>query len=99
MSIMPRVENTWNKGNMISLAAVLITMGGSYMKLHSEITRQSEISQSYIEELKQQREFTQQLEARVRAVEVSQSRIDEKLIAISGTLQEIKITLQRSLER
>ena len=97
MTKMPRFDYTWNIGHVLTIFTFLVSALAVYVQLNNQITTLVESNSQLKLQIGDLQDEKRMLENRVRAVEVAQSRIDEKLIAISATLQEIKITLQEKL--
>jgi septal ring factor EnvC (AmiA/AmiB activator) len=90
---MPRFDNTWTIGNALTLLALFLGGMGVYTKINNQLTQQAELIRQYGDDIQELRLEDTETENRVRQLELSQGRIDEKLISIAATLQEIKAAL------
>lgn len=98
MTSAPKFEYTWSVGNLLTLIAMFI--GGvavytdmqSSLRLHAAAIEQSQLN---VGEL---RETAIQTEARTRALELNNSRIDEKLVSINASLLRIEQALTKREE-
>lgn len=84
---------------MISLAIIVLGGLGTYVKIESQLQVQAEISLQLGRETERMKTDSAQREIRLRSLELMQGRIDEKLINITATLQEIKAVLQKGESR
>lgn len=95
MARMPRFDYTWTIGNIITLIALLFSVVGIFIKLNVQIAQQSEIIRQITEQIRQLEQVDLVQASQIRSLELTQGRIDEKLLNIVATLQEIKATLQQ----
>lgn len=87
---MPRFENTWTFGNTLTLVAMFLGGVGVYYETSAQVRVLTQIVSQYREDILDMREIGAQNDARIRALELGAGRIEEKLLAMSATLQRIE---------
>ncbi len=90
---LPRFEYTWTFGNTLTLVAMLLGGVGVYTNITASIRVQEHALSQYRDSLDDLRSLVIQTEGRTRALELNNSRIDEKLVAINASLQRIEAVL------
>lgn len=90
---LPKFEYTWTFGNTLTLVAMFLGGVGVYSNITASIRVQEQSLSQYRENLSEVRTLVTQTEARTRALELNNSRIDEKLLAINASLQRIEAVL------
>ena len=93
MSGFPRFENTWTFGNTLTIVSMVIGGFMVYSDVASQVRVLNQIVLEYRSDVVDLRNTVNQNEARIRALELGVSRIEEKLVAINITLQNINQTL------
>lgn len=77
-----RFDNVFNWGNIISL--VVICVGGLWTL--SELKSELQYTQQVVEDMQTDQEAT---EVRLRALELGFGRIEERLVSIQGSIQQL----------
>jgi hypothetical protein len=90
---LPRFEYTWTFGNTLTLVAMLLGGVGVYTNITASIRVQEQALLQYRDSLTELRSMVNQTEVRTRTLELNNSRIDEKLVAINASLQRIEAAL------
>lgn len=95
----PKIENRMSLGNLLNLLAlvVAVAVGWGVMRERGESTRESmtEIRETLRQEVSTRREGQGALEARIRALESSQARADERFNSVLQVLGRIEARLER----
>ena len=95
----PKIENRMSLGNLLNLLAlvVAVAVGWGVMRERGESTRESmtEIRETLRHEVSTRREGQGALEARIRALESSQARADERFNSVLEVLGRIEARLER----
>ena len=95
----PKIENRMSLGNLLNLLAlvVAVAVGWGVMRERGESTRESmtEIRETLRQEVNTRREGQGALEARIRALESSQARADERFNSVLQVLGRIEARLER----
>jgi uncharacterized protein HemX len=97
MSSLPRFDNTWTIGNVLTLLALGLGGLGVYARINEQISVQAEIleqTQLQVQQLRSELDRAETgNEGRIRALELGAGRVEEKLIAIGATLSRIESKL------
>lgn len=95
----PKIENRLSVGNIINLVALVgaIAVGWGVMSERGEQTREqmSDIRSTLSQEVAVRRDAQASLEARIRALESSQARADERFNSVLQVLGRIEARLER----
>lgn len=89
----PRFENTWTFGNTLTLIAMVLGGLMVYVDIASTMRVQERSMEQYSSMVMELRASLAQTEARTRALELNGGRVDEKLLAISASLQRIETAI------
>ena len=95
MSGFPRFENTWTFGNSLTLLAMAVGGFMVYSDMAGQVRVLNQIVSQYREDVSTLRQSVAQNDARIRALELGVSRIEEKLVSINATMQRIETTLSQ----
>ena len=99
MMTKPQIENKMSIGNILNLLAlvVAVAVGWGVMRERGESTRENmtEIRETLRQEVITRREGQGALEARIRALESSQARADERFNSVLQVLGRIEARLER----
>lgn len=103
MTSPPKIENRMSLGNFINLIAlvVAVAVGWGVMSERGESTRDqmTQISDTLRQEVAARREGIGALEGRIRTLESSQARADERFNSVLQVLGRIEARLERIEER
>ena len=95
----PQIENKMSIGNILNLLAlvVAVAVGWGVMRERGESTREhmTELRETLRQEVSTRREGQVALEARIRALESSQARADERFNSVLQVLGRIEARLER----
>ena len=95
----PKLENKMSIGNILNLLAlvVAVAVGWGVMSERGESTRENmtELRDTLRQEVTSRREGQGALEARIRALESSQARADERFNSVLQVLGRIEARLER----
>ena len=95
----PKLENKMSIGNILNLLAlvVAVAVGWGIMRERGETTRENmtELRDTLRQEVSTRREGQGALEARIRALESSQARADERFNSVLQVLGRIEARLER----
>ena len=95
----PQIENKMSIGNILNLLALIVAVavGWGVMRERGESTRENmtEIRETLRQEVITRREGQGALEARIRALESSQARADERFNSVLQVLGRIEARLER----
>lgn len=95
----PKIENRLSVGNIINLVALVgaIAVGWGVMSERGEQTREqmADIRATLSQEVATRRDNQGSLEARIRALESSQARADERFNSVLQVLGRIEARLER----
>jgi len=99
----PKLENKMSIGNILNLLAlvVAVAVGWGVMRERGESTRENmtELRDTLRQEVTTRREGQGALEARIRALESSQARADERFNSVLQVLGRIEARLERIEQR
>ena len=99
MMTKPQIENKMSIGNILNLLAlvVAVAVGWGIMRERGESTRENmtELRDTLRQEVTTRREGQGALEARIRALESSQARADERFNSVLQVLGRIEARLER----
>jgi len=99
----PKLENKMSIGNILNLLAlvVAVAVGWGVMRERGETTRENmtELRDTLRQEVSTRREGQGALEARIRALESSQARADERFNSVLQVLGRIEARLERIEQR
>ena len=99
MMTKPQIENKMSIGNILNLLALIVAVavGWGVMRERGESTRENmtEIRETLRQEVITRREGQGALEARIRALESSQARADERFNSVLQVLGRIEARLER----
>ena len=95
----PKIENRMSIGNLLNLAALIVAVavGWGVMSERGEQTRENmnEVRETLRQEVTTRRDGQSALEARIRALESSQARADERFNSVLQVLGRIEARLER----
>lgn len=102
MAALPKFDNTWTIGNVLTLLILGFGGVGVYSQINEQIAIQAEVlrqTQAQVVEMRAEMDrFESAAEVRIRALELGAGRVEEKLIAIGASLNRIEATLNGSKE-
>lgn len=93
MAGFPRFENTWTFGNTLTIVAMALGGISVYADTAAQIRVLTQSLTQYREDVVELRSVVAQNDARIRALELGVSRIEEKLLSINVTLQRVENAL------
>lgn len=99
MSGLPRFENTWTFGNTLTLVAMAIGGFMVYSDMASQVRVLNQIVVEYRGNVTELRTAVAQNDARIRALELGVSRIEEKLVSINAAIQRVETALNQEGKR
>lgn len=93
MAGFPRFENTWTFGNTLTIIAMALGGLSVYVDTAAQIRVLNQSLTQYREDVGELRSTVAQNDARIRALELGVSRIEEKLVSINATMQRVESAL------
>ena len=90
MAGVPRFENTWSVGNVLTLIAMCLGGMGVYADTSAQIRVLTTMVSEYRADVAEMREMRVKDDTRIRALELSMSRIEEKLVSMAATMQRVE---------
>ena len=103
MTMQPKIDSRISLGNILTFAGlvVAVAVGWGVMRERGETTRENmtELRETLRQEVSTRREGQGALEARIRALESSQARADERFNSVLQVLGRIEARLERIEQR
>ena len=98
MAGMPRFENSWSVGNVLTLIGMAVGGMAVYADTSAQIRVLTQMVTEYRADVAEMREMRVKDDTRIRTLELSMSRIEEKLVSMAATMTRVEEAVSRTRE-